>query len=96
MCKTSLTETLNSTIDELDEIVDKVKKLDDVVPSECKYLGIDQLADSSVNYLIQVKCSQGKQFAVKRAVLGIVKEAYDNNDIKIPYNQLEVHNGKDI
>lgn len=76
--------------------LDKVKKLDDVVPSECKYLGIDQLADSSVNYLIQVKCSQGKQFAVKRAVLGIVKEAYDNNDIKIPYNQLEVHNGKDI
>ena len=76
--------------------LDKIKKLDDVVSSECKYLGIDELADSSVNYMIQVKCEQGKQFATKRAVLAVIKDAYDSNDIKIPYNQLEVHNGKDI
>lgn len=80
----------------LTKALEKVKKLDGVVSNDCLYLGIDELDSSCVNYLIQVKCSQGKQFATKRAVLGIVKEAYDKNNIKIPYNQLEVHNGKDI
>ena len=39
LCKTSLTETLNSTIDELDEIVDKVKKLNECYYTKCPTCG---------------------------------------------------------
>lgn len=77
----------------LTEIIDKVKKYDYVTPTECEYLGIDELDNSCVNYLIKIKCEQGKQFALKREILEMIKEAYEKNNLKIPYNQIEVHNG---
>ena len=57
---------------------------------------VDELGDSAVNYLIGVKCKQGSEYAVRRAILTLVKDAYDKNNIKIPYNQIEVHNGSKI
>jgi moderate conductance mechanosensitive channel len=80
----------------LKDIIDKVSKYDYVESSGCEYLGIDELASSSINYSFAIKCNQGKQFALKREILTMVKEAYEKNDIKIPYNQIEVHNGSKI
>lgn len=80
----------------LTAILDKVKEYDYVDEKESVYLGIDSLGDSAINYQIAVKCNQGMQFALKREILEMVKEAYEKNDLKIPYNQLEVHNGSKI
>ena len=44
--------------------------------------------------MIKIHCPQDKRLAVKRSALKIIKEVYDKHNIKIPYNQLEVHNAK--
>ena len=78
------------------DVLDDVKKIKDVDDKECNYLGVNELGDSAVNYLISVKCKQGSEYAVRRTILTLVKDAYDKNNIKIPYNQIEVHNGSKI
>lgn len=50
LCKTSLTETLNSTIDELDEIVDKVKKLNECYYTKCPTCGNDKAIIKKIIY----------------------------------------------
>lgn len=89
-----------------EEETEKVKKvLEDVClkidklaysTKKTEYLGIDSLEDSSVNYLLRAYCKAGDQYDFKRAILGIVKDELDKKKIKIPYTQVEVHNGKNI
>lgn len=64
--------------------------------TEVEYLGIDKLNDSSVDYLIKITCHRETHWNIKRQILKEIKQAYDKNKIKIPYNQLEVHNGTKI
>lgn len=80
----------------LNEVLNKLKKEDNVFENDTEYLGIDAFASSSINYLIKIKCSQGTQFAIKRLALKLIKEAYEKNDLKIPYDQIEVHHGSNI
>lgn len=50
LCKTSLTETLDSTIDELNELVDKVKKLNECYYTECPVCGNDKAIIKKIIY----------------------------------------------
>lgn len=87
---------------------DKTKKVEEILQAvalklkenknikDAQYLGIESLEDSSVNYAFRVWCKRGTQWDMKRIALEYIKESYDANDIKIPYNQIEVHNGKEI
>lgn len=59
-----------------------------------QYLGIDAFQDSAVIYMLSAKCVAGNQFAYKRQILSLIKKEFDKNKIKIPYPQIEVHNGK--
>ena len=63
---------------------------------EVMFLGINELADSSVTYQVKFTCTRGKQWDMRRLFLKEIKIAYEKNNIKIPYNQLEVHNGKKL
>ena len=69
-----------------------LKKYNDIVKVE--YLGIESFSDSCINYAIRITCKRMTQWEIKRNMLKEIKLAYDKNKIKIPYNQLEVHNGK--
>ena len=60
------------------------------------YLGIDDFGESAIYYAIKITCRQTKRWDIKRAALGIIKEEYDKADIKIPYNQIEIRQGKEI
>ena len=75
-----LTQDLNDKIEEL--------------KSEITIEGVDSLSSSSVDYLLTVYTSARNQFIVKRKILKEVKLAFDKNNIKIPYTQIEVHNEK--
>ena len=61
-----------------------------------EFLGINAFEDSSVIYQVKFTCSRGLQWTMKRLFLKEIKLAYEKNNIKIPYNQLEVHDGQKI
>lgn len=79
----------------IDKIVEEIKTIPGV-KKESKYLGISELSDSSVNYMINIVCNQENQWQIKRDALRIIKLWYDKENLKIPYQQIEVHNGKKI
>ena len=76
----------------LNEVVETMKSHKDVYPESC-YLGIDSLEDSAINYSILIYCKSSEQWNIKRETLKVVKEVYEKEKIKIPYNQIEVHHG---
>ena len=79
----------------LKQVVEQAKKIPNVY-ADSKYLGIEELKDSGITYSFVVFCKQADRFDIKRRVLKLVKEFYEKENLKIPYEQIEVHNGKSI
>lgn len=77
----------------LNDAIDEIIKTTDADDTS-EYLGIDEFSDSSIIYIIKIHCPQDQRITTKRAALSIIKRIYDEQKIKIPYNQLEVHNAK--
>ncbi len=71
-------------------LTNKIKE----VTGQYQILGIDNLSDSCVIYKIAVEVEPMQQFVVERKLKREIKIAFDENNIKIPYPQIEVHNGK--
>ena len=64
--------------------------------SDIKVLGINELADSAVIIRITAETESYKQYEVQRLIMKEIKILFDKENIKIPYPQIEVHNGKGI
>ena len=79
----------------INKIVEAAKKIKGV-SSESKYLGISELGDNAVNYTISIICPQDNQWQIKREVLKLIKDTYEKDKIKIPYQQVEVHTNENI
>lgn len=79
----------------IEKILEEAMKLNGV-SKESKYIGISKLGDSAINYTISIVCSQENQWQIKRDVLRIIKNAYEKDKIKIPYQQIEVHTNERI
>ena len=76
------------------KILPKINKIESVQDDSALYLGVSSLDTSSVNYLLQYHCDRDSQWRTKREALKIVKQELDKAKIKIPYQQLEVHNSE--
>lgn len=72
------------------DILNKIDQLEGVDKSE--YRGVNDLADSSINYQIKVYCEPILKVQIRRDALRCVLLGLDENNIKIPYNQIDVHN----
>jgi len=79
----------------LKKVVEDAKKLPNIY-KDSKYLGINSMNDSAINYAIIIYCKQDQQWQIKREILKMIKLAYEKENIKIPYPQIEVHNGAKI
>lgn len=79
----------------IEKILDEAKKIEGVT-KDSKYLGISKLDSSAINYSISIICSQENQWQIRRDVLKIIKNAYEKDKIKIPYQQIEVHNNERV
>lgn len=75
------------------KLIEELENIQFVEKKSVQYLGIDSLNDSSVKYMIKIDCLRDKQWQVKRDALRVVKIIFDKENIKIPYPQIEVHNG---
>ena len=80
-------ETFNSLIERLKGKIPHATK-------EPEVWGVQELGDSSVVYRIVVETKSMKHFEVERFLRKEIKKEFDNCKIKIPYTQIEVHNGK--
>ena len=78
----------------INEVIEEIRSWDGVIKEDTNYIGITELAESSVNYGIRFRCSIDKSWQYKRDALRLIKMKYDENNIKIPYNQIEVHNAR--
>ena len=56
--------------------------------------GINELADSSVIYRVAIEVKPTTNFETERFMRKEIKKEFDEAGIKIPYQQIEVHNGK--
>ncbi len=74
----------------IDDIVKLVKENENV--EKCEYRGVDELADSSINYQIKVYCNPILKVQTRRDALRCVLIGLDMNNIQVPYNQLDIHN----
>ena len=84
--------------EEIEKTFEKLfKRLNGNIPyakKELELWGVNELADSSVVYRVVVETEPTKNFTVERFLRKEIKKEFDQANIKIPYQQIEVHNGK--
>lgn len=74
----------------VDDIIEIVKENNNV--NGCAYKGVADLQDSSIEYLIEVKCNPAFKLQVRRDTLRSILLGLEANKISVPYNQIDIHN----
>ncbi len=71
-------------------IAEKISKLDGV--ATCEYKGTQSFESSAVLYKIRLFCDYKNRCDIRRAAIAEIQTGLENADIKIPFDQLDVHN----
>ena len=66
-----------------------IKKDENV--TEAKFLGLNKLNDSSMDYLFAINCPPSLKLPTRRKALHIIVTTLEKHKISIPYPQLDVH-----
>lgn len=78
----------------LSKLAKKLNKKLDYLKGEVEIMGIDSLDDSAIVYRVVVLVDSMKHVQTQRIIRREIVDAFNNASIKIPYNQIEVHNAK--
>ena len=88
-----LNVSYDTDIEKLEKVLESVKK--DILKvdfvKDYSLLGLDEFSDSSLVYVVDIKCKAMKQLPVKRSSLKIIKKAFDKAKIEIPYTKIDVN-----
>ena len=76
----------------VNDIVNLIKKNDNV--EDCKYVGVTELAASSINYKLEIYCVNDYRLQVRRDALRSILLGLSNNKIDVPFMQIDIHNKK--
>lgn len=79
-------ERAEKAINDINEAIKKNNNVDD-----CKYRGVNELADSSINYLIEVWCNPLYKLQVRRDSLRSILDEMAKNNIEVPFTQIDIH-----
>lgn len=84
-----------SDIDKVKKVLDElcIKLKQDYKLKDLTCLGIQDLADSSINFRLVAITKYSDQFDLDRILKREIVKAFAKNNITIPYNQVVVHNG---
>ena len=72
------------------DIVKLIKQNNNV--DACKYIGVTELADSSIQYMLEIECNQQFKLQVRRDALRSVLVGLADNNIEVPFTQIDIHN----
>lgn len=81
-------------IDKAEKAIDDILELlnDNKNINSCRYLGVTELADSSIEYLIEIECNPSNKLQIRRDTLKSILISLERNKISIPYKQIDIHN----
>lgn len=84
-----------SDIDKVRKVLDDlcVQLKEDYKLKDVSCLGIQELANSSINFRLVVLTKYSDQFNLDRIIKKEIVKVFAKNKITIPYNQVVVHNG---
>lgn len=71
--------------------IETIKDVDGYLPDEQILFYIDEFADSGINMYVKFYATIEKFFDAKWDAMWKLKKAFDENDIEIPFNQMNVH-----
>ena len=71
--------------------IETIKDVDGYLPDEQILFYIDECADSGINMYVKFYATIEKFFDAKWDAMWKLKKAFDENDIEIPFNQMDVH-----
>ena len=71
--------------------IETIKDVDGYLPDEQILFYIDEFADSGINMYVKFYATIEKFFDAKWDAMWKLKKAIDENDIEIPFNQMDVH-----
>ena len=71
--------------------IETIKDVDGYLPDEQILFYIDEFADSGINMYVKFYATIEKFFDAKWDAMSKLKKAFDENDIEIPFNQMDVH-----
>lgn len=81
-----------SSIQKAKEIMEGLIKGEERILSDPAYqIAVSELADSSVNFVVRMWVKAPDYWGVKFDMTRAIKEAFDENDIEIPFPQQTVH-----
>lgn len=73
----------------MNEIVNNLKTINNIDKAE--YRGINDIGESSLLYQVKVYCDPINKVQIRRDALGCIIKTLENNNIKIPYKQIDIH-----
>ena len=71
--------------------IETIKDVDGYLPDKQILFYIDEFADSGINMYVKFYATIEKFFDAKWDAMWKLKKAFDENDIEIPFNQMDVH-----
>lgn len=73
----------------VEEIVTNIKKMNKVENAE--YRGVNDFAESFIKYQIKVYCQPIEKIQVRRDSLTYILKCLEENNVHIPYTQIDIH-----
>lgn len=83
-----------------EENIEKIETLIDIIVKEVleneeikkvQYIGINEFSSSAICYRLRLWCLPEQKPQIKRNVLRTIKLKLDENNIQIPYTQIDIH-----
>ena len=73
----------------IENIISKIKNNSNV--NDSNYKGVNEFADSSIKYLIEITYNQPYKLQVRRDALRTILLEMEKNGISVPYTQIDIH-----
>ena len=88
-------ENINHVVSILEKVCEEIKQANESILEGPSVLAVSNLGEYGVDITIVAKTNPGEQWAAEREIRKSVKEAFDRENIEIPYPKRIVYGGKD-
>jgi len=81
---------LSKAEDVISQIITAIKEIEHV--EDCIYTNVSNFNDSSISYRLKVMCNPEFRLKTRKTALRTILSVMEQNNIQVPYNQIDIHN----